>query len=332
MEPAEHRDAEGPRLADAAVAAGLEIPALSETTQEKLRAVLPAAATVTNPVDMIASASPAHYQACLEILCDDPGLDALLVIFIPPLATPTREVSQVMSDVLAARPNLQKSVAAVFFDPYSPVVSIPVSEQKADARPRRFVPVYDFPESAVAALAAAARYGTWRAAPTGSIAEIKVDRDATQQIASRYTKGGWMERADIAAFLRTAGINLASMEAGTAGVEVLAGITHDPIFGPLVAFGSGGHLTDLLDDVVFRVLPLTDRDAAEMIQSTRAYRLLKGYRGSAEADIAAVEKLLLQLGALAEALPQIAEIDLNPVIVHPAGEGVTLIDARIRLA
>lgn len=116
------------------------------------------------------------------------------------------------------------------------------------------------------------------------------------------------------------------------GVEVLAGITHDPVFGPLVAFGSGGFLVELLDDVVFRVLPLTDRDATEMIVSTRAHRMLKGYRGSAEADTPAVEDLLVRLGALTEAVPQIAEIDLNPVIVHPRGKGLTMIDARVRLS
>ena len=387
---------------DAAIAAGLEIPPLSETTQARLREVLPAAATVTNPVDTIASASPAHYRACLEILCDDPDLDSLLVIFIPPLATPTREVAQVMSDVLAARPNLQKTVAAVFFDPYSTTIKVPVSEPKS-ARPIRSVPVYDFPESAAVALAAAAHYGLWRAASTGSIADIKIDRDAAQAIVARYDSGGWLNQTDVTALLGAAGIkiitpkivrsadealaaaaelaspvalkihepavlhksdiggvllNIAPAEAAAGfnqltrqlaahnvalesaslmpmakpGVEVLAGITHDPVFGPLVAFGSGGFLVELLDDVVFRVLPLTDRDASEMIRSTRAHRLLTGYRGSAEADIPAIEDLLLRLGALAEAVPQIAEIDLNPVIVHPRGEGLTMIDARVRLS
>ncbi len=387
---------------DAAVAAGLEIPQLSEATQGRLREVLPAAATVTNPVDLIASASPAQYRACLEILCDDPDLDSLLVIFIPPLATPTREVAEVMSDVLAARPNLQKTVAAVFFDPYSPTIKVPVSEPKG-AKANRSVPVYNFPESAAVALAAAAKYGLWRSMPTGSIADIKVDRDVTQAIIASYTDGGWLSQTDVAALLGAAGIqivapkivrsaeeafavasaigsavalkihepavlhksdvggvllNVAPADAAAGfnqlaeqlaahnikleaaslmpmakpGVEVLAGITHDPLFGPLVAFGSGGFLVELLDDVVFRVLPLTDRDATEMILSTRAHRMLKGYRGSAEADITAVEDLLLRLGALAEAVPQIAEIDLNPVIVHPRGEGLTMIDARIRLS
>jgi acetate---CoA ligase (ADP-forming) len=388
---------------DAAVAAGLEIPVLSEATQARLRAALPAAASVTNPVDVIASGGPAQYQACLEILCDDPDLDALLVIFIPPLATPTREVAQVMSDVLAARPNLDKTVAAVFFDPYSPAISVPVSEKKGAARSNRFVPIYDFPEGAVTALAAAVRYGTWRSMPTGSIADIKVDRDAVQRIVAEHPDGGWLSQTEVADFFAAAGIhvtpatvvrspeeaaaaareiglpvalkvlqpevlhksdvggvvlNITSADAAQAyqqlaeqlaahnirleaaqvmpmakaGVEVLAGVTNDPVFGPLVAFGSGGYLVELLDDVVFRVLPLTDRDASEMIRSTRTHRLLTGYRGSAEADIAAIEDLLLRLGALAEAVPQIAEVDLNPVIVHPKGEGMTLIDARVRLS
>lgn len=387
---------------DAAVAAGLEIPQLSEATQAKLREVLPAAATVTNPVDLIASGTPAQYQACLEILCDDPDLDSLLVIFIPPLATPTREVAEVMSDVLAARPDMQKTVAAVFFDPYAPTIKVPVSEPKG-AKTNRSVPVYNFPESAAVALAAAAKYGLWRSTPTGSIADIKVDRDATQAIIANYADGGWLSQTDVAALLDAAGIqivapkivrsaeeafalasaigssialkihepavlhksdvggvllNIAPADAAAGykqlaeqlamhnitleaaslmpmakpGVEVLAGITHDPLFGPLVAFGSGGFLVELLDDVVFRVLPLTDRDASEMIRSTRAHKMLQGYRGAPEADIPAVEDLLLRLGALAEAVPQIAEIDLNPVIVHPRGEGLTMIDARIRLS
>jgi acyl-CoA synthetase (NDP forming) len=86
----------------------------------------------------------------------------------------------------------------------------------------------------------------------------------------------------------------------------------------------------LLDDVAFRVLPLTDRDAAEMVAATRVFRLLRGYRGSAACDIAAVERLLLQLGALAEAVPRIAEVDLNPAIVHAGG--LSVVDARVRLS
>jgi acetyltransferase len=116
------------------------------------------------------------------------------------------------------------------------------------------------------------------------------------------------------------------------GTEVIAGVTNDPVFGPLVAFGLGGYLVELLDDVSFRLLPLTDRDAASMIQGTRAGRLLEGYRGAPRSDIAAVEEILLRLAALAESEPRILEIDLNPVIVHNQGEGVAIVDARVRIA
>src|SRR5262249_29230518 len=156
----------------------------------------------------IAGSGPREYQACLEILCDDPEIDALLVIFIPPLATPTREVAQVLSDVLAARPNLQRPVAAVFFDPYSSVISVPVSELKDDARPKRSIPVYTFPEAAVAALAAAVRYGTWRESPTGNIIEIPIDREQIEQVVSSNQNGDWLAGEDVARLLGAAGINV----------------------------------------------------------------------------------------------------------------------------
>src|SRR5262249_29725768 len=99
------------------------------------------------------------------------------------------------------------------------------------------------------------------------------------------------------------GLNLASASVSPMarpGTEVIAGITNDPVFGPLVGFGLGGFLVELLEDVSFRLLPLTDRDAASMIQITRAGRLLEAYRGAPRQDIPAVEDLLLRLGALAE--------------------------------
>jgi acetyl coenzyme A synthetase (ADP forming)-like protein len=392
-------NAGGPAImaVDAAEAAGLEVPKLSEATQARLRAALPRAASVTNPVDMIASAGPAEYRACLEAMLDEPGLDALLVIFIPPLATPSTEVAKVLSETLSNREPFRGPIAAVFPDAQSDLVTIPAGE--------RVVPAYDFPEGAVAALKAAARYGTWRATPAGHRVPIDIDRDALDLVLAENPAGhaGWISQTDVARLLGAAGIAVAPSrlahspeEAAVAaaaferpvaikvaepailhksdvggvllnveqdkaaaaytrlaerlsahgvalaaasvtpmvprGVEVIAGITNDPVFGPLVAFGSGGVLVELLDDVVFRVLPMTDRDAATMIRETRAYRLLQGFRGSAPADVEALERLLLALGALAEAAPRIAEVDLNPVVVHQEGAGVSLIDARVRLS
>jgi len=115
------------------------------------------------------------------------------------------------------------------------------------------------------------------------------------------------------------------------GVEVMSGVTHDPLFGPLVAFGLGGVLVEVMADVCFRVAPLSDRDVAEMVRGVRGFRLLEGYRGHAPADVAAIEETLLRVSRLAEEVPEIGEIDLNPIFAFPPGKGCMVADARIRV-
>jgi acyl-CoA synthetase (NDP forming) len=104
---------------------------------------------------------------------------------------------------------------------------------------------------------------------------------------------------------------------------------HDRLFGPVVACAIGGTQTELLKDVSVRITPLTDVDAAQMVRSLATYPLLDGYRGAPPLDVAALEDVLLRVGALVEAHPEIAEMDLNPVIVLP--RGAVIVDARIRV-
>jgi acyl-CoA synthetase (NDP forming)/L-amino acid N-acyltransferase YncA len=114
------------------------------------------------------------------------------------------------------------------------------------------------------------------------------------------------------------------------GVELVAGISHDPLFGSVLMCGLGGVLTDLLGDRALRLLPVTDVDAARMWRDLRGARLLTGYRGSTPADTGAVEHLLMRLGRLAEDLPEVAELDCNPVIVHTSG--LLAVDVKMRVA
>lgn len=116
------------------------------------------------------------------------------------------------------------------------------------------------------------------------------------------------------------------------GVECLVGVMADPLFGPLIAFGLGGVLAEAMGDVAFRLHPLTDLDADELIASVKAARLLQGYRGQPASDIAALRELLLRLSRLVEDVPEVAELDLNPVMVRAAGQGALALDARMRLA
>jgi acyl-CoA synthetase (NDP forming) len=115
------------------------------------------------------------------------------------------------------------------------------------------------------------------------------------------------------------------------GVEVMVGVTTDPLFGPLIAFGLGGVHVEILADVRFRVTPLTDRDASEMIREIRGFRLLEGYRGHQPADVAALEEVLLRVSLLVEEAPEITEVDLNPIFALLPGQGCQIVDARIRV-
>ena len=113
------------------------------------------------------------------------------------------------------------------------------------------------------------------------------------------------------------------------GVEVITGMTMDAQFGPVLMFGLGGVLVEVLKDVAFRVVPIAKRDAAQMIREIQGFPLLEGYRGQEPADVGALEELLLKLSDFIEAHPDVAELDLNPVFAYP--HGAVAVDARIVL-
>ena len=113
------------------------------------------------------------------------------------------------------------------------------------------------------------------------------------------------------------------------GIEVIVGVTQDPSFGPLIMFGLGGIYTELLNDVAFRLHPLAELDAKELISSIKMARLFEGYRDALPSDTEALQDLLIRLSALVEDIPQIAELDFNPVKVMPREEGYWIVDARI---
>lgn len=115
----------------------------------------------------------------------------------------------------------------------------------------------------------------------------------------------------------------------TTGVEIFVGMHRDSVFGPVLAFGLGGVHVEILSDVVFRVAPLTERDAREMVRSIRGFRLLQGYRGARPADVAAVEALLLRASEFSLANPWLKSFDFNPVLALAEGKGCLVLDARL---
>jgi acetate---CoA ligase (ADP-forming) len=113
------------------------------------------------------------------------------------------------------------------------------------------------------------------------------------------------------------------------GVEMLVGVAHDPLFGPVVAVGAGGTTVELLRDIAVRVTPIADLDAEEMVRSLATFPLLDGFRGAPKADVASLEETVLRVSVLADNQPAIVEMDCNPVIVGPAGS--VIVDARVRV-
>ena len=390
-------NAGGPAIlcADACEANGLVVPALPAEVRTELAAFLPAAASTGNPVDMIASAGAEAYSKAIATLAACPELDALIVIFAPPVVTRAPEVIRAIHR--AAR-DLPRPM---------PLLSVFMSKQSTprivNAEGAR-VPHYPFPEEAARALSLAAQYGAWRAIPEEPVATPDgIDRDrAAGVIATALAEGGgWMnprgmgellacygipmvetnlvdspqaagreakrlggaialkaiapgllhksdagavrlnlegERAvqraaaDMAARLKESGHQVAGYEVQpivAKGVEMLVGVVQDQHFGPVLACGAGGAATELLKDVAVRITPITPGEAGRMVRALKTFPLLDGYRGAPRADVGALEDVLMRASALVEAHSEVAEMDLNPLIVHPAG--AIAVDARIRL-
>jgi acetate---CoA ligase (ADP-forming) len=168
-----------------------------------------------------------------------------------------------------------------------------------------------------------------RAIPHKSdIGGVRVNLTSDQAVRRAFT--------DIMAAARTIatdgqieGVLVQSMVSG--GVETIIGVADDPVFGPVVAFGLGGIHVEVLGDVRFRIAPLTDADADALVQEIRGLPLLQGYRGHPAADLHALRDVLLRVSRLAIEVPEIAELDLNPVIALAPGLGCRIVDARVRV-
>ena len=115
-----------------------------------------------------------------------------------------------------------------------------------------------------------------------------------------------------------------------AGTEVIVGVSQDPQFGPVLMFGLGGVLVEVLKDVAFRIIPIEKRDAHQMIREIKGFPLLEGYRGQPPADLEALENLLLLVSSFVEQHPEVSELDLNPVFAY--ADGAMAVDARIVLS
>ncbi len=369
--------------ADACEAAGLELPVLSQPTRRALDTVMPPEGSTANPVDILGSANAKSFADVLPIVLADPGVDAVIALFVPTVGIDEDEVGGAISR--AATDAGDKTVLCAF-----------LSSKGAPATLRSVAPVpsFSYPEAAARALGRAAERGDWLRRPAGTLPELDVDQATAEAVvleALSRTHDAWLEPAQARRLLQAYGLPLvaervvdsveAAVEAAedlgypvvvksavpgahktdsgsvalnladagevrvaaerigapllvqplvTGGAELLAGAVQDPVFGPLVAFGPGGVLAELIGQAQFRLAPLTDVDARELVRTGKAGRLVAGFRGKPPADEDALADLMLRLSRLADDLPEVAELDLNPVLA--LGNGCVAVDARVRVA
>ena len=307
--------------ADACGDAGLQVATLAEDTQRALRDLLPNVAAVAGPVNTTAAVAPGVFRRCLELIGADPAVDAVLVL------TATTATSDLVPEVRA--PRLPVPIAVAVLDQVEAVRLLPGQEQGSAA-----VPAYAYPESAARALGHAARYGTWRATPPGNVPDLDgVNRDRARELAdsflAEHAKGGWLPPDQVTELLSCYGIRLQGAIVPpviTGGVAVKINVLEEQVFGPLVLFGLAEAAADTLADRAARLAPLTESDADQMIRSAPA---LLGRQGAPAADIGALKDVLLRVSQLAEDLPQVAELELSPVVARP--DGAVAISGLVRI-
>ena len=328
----------GMLVADACDDHGLQVAALSKPGQRRLRGLLPPGAAVGGPVDTTAAAGVDAFKAALEEVAADDGVDAVLAVIVP---TAIADLTQALR---AAR--VTKPLVAVLLDQPEAVRMLQRSGDgpaPADGEtPRgtggpRVIPAYAYSAGAARALAHAAGYHAWRQTQQDAVPALDGVRttDARALVSAflmTIPEGGWLPAATVTDLLSCYRIPPApaGLADSAGGVEVLVRVAQEPVFGPLVIFGLGGVATEVFGDHVARLTPLTNADAAAMIHGVRAAPLLFGHRGTPPVDTTALADVLLRVSRLADDIPELAELDLNPVIAR--ADGVQAVDARIRIS
>ena len=382
---------------DAVCEYGMQMAQLSDETKAKLRSFLPAAASVKNPVDMIASAPLEHYRQTLETLLADENVDMIMAIYLPFLGLKDIDVAKALMEIKAQNP--EKPIVGVF------MTNNEFFKQLADMDVN--MPFFMYAEEAVDGMNRLNQQRLWVEKPIGEEVRFDVDQARARAIMAEAVAEGrdqlsTRESIDVleaygvrvcqAGFARTEDeavaiadrigypivmkmtskttshktdvgcvrVNIGSADAlraqyqdlvakleerglleGLEGViiqemvkgsrEMVCGIATDPQYGPQLMFGLGGVFIEVMKDVTFRIAPITDVDAHEMVRSVKAYKLLQGARGTTPAQIDQIESTLLRLSQLVSDFTFIDELDINPLIISEKNGEAIAVDGRIKV-
>jgi len=384
---------------DAAEAAGLRLTSFTAEETDRLRAKLPRAASVYNPIDVLGDANAERYKAVLEICATIENVTGIIILMSPQAVTEFKETTDVIIDFYASYPNLPVVVSYMGG----------LSKKESTERLRQHgIPCFSFPQSAVQAMSAIKKYSELKSRKSGTYKQFEVDRNVVDkifskvigdnrlvlleseavQIAKAYglsapetrlaktpdeaiefaNKMGYpvvlkvsspeiLHKSDLGGiifnitkpdevrssfntiynrifkrlpYVKLYGITVQKM-IQKKGKEIIIGANRDPQFGHLIMCGFGGIYVNFLEDVAFRLNPISRTEALEMLSETKVYKLLRGVRGEPPSDIQKLIEAILRISQLITDHPLINELDINPILVYPENEGVKILDMKITL-
>ncbi len=379
---------------DELVEAGLEIPPLSKETEDFLKGKLHPAASISNPIDVLATANAEHFRASIDALMNDNNIDSILINFVTPFFVDTDSIAKQIAEV--NQHSTKPIICNLMTDKRQWTSTLSILREAG-------VPCYSFPETAAHALSKMVEYHELINRDPGTIKKFddvdkeKVDKiikdakssgaeflpaDITYELLSAYgiKASPWkvvknsseaveaakeigfpvvvkVESKDVVHKSDAGGIALnlkTESEVNSAvediqtkfasknprfliqkfvpgGKEIIMGAKSVENLGHVVMFGLGGIYVDVLKDVSFKINPISDREAFEMIHSIKGYPLLEGVRGELEVDIDGLIESLQRLSQLLADAPSIKELDLNPFMAFEKGKKGMVVDARIKI-
>ncbi len=312
----------GVLAADSCTDLGLTVHHPAGETAARLRALIPAGGSVSGPVDTGATVSADTFRLVLETLGRDEHVHAVIALALRTGAT---------GDLLAAIAEADIGV------PLAVVVLNQPEVVRLVEGLRGQVPAYAYPEVAARALSRAVRYAEWRAAPRRTVptfgdVEPARAREVVQRFLGEHPDGGWLAPDEVTGLLGDYRIPLVPEAAARTrdATEMVIAVREEEMFGSLVVLGLGSGGAWVPSDRAASLAPLTEADADTLVGSVRSAGLPHGRLDPSSAGAAALRDLLLRVSRLADDLPEVAELDLYPVIAGPSGAMAA--DARVRVA
>ncbi|MEO6955482.1 MAG: GNAT family N-acetyltransferase [Antricoccus sp.] len=271
------------------------------------------------PVDIGPVGSVEVFEEAVRNALEDKDVDAVVAVFVPPVVTDEAPYAEALG-------RLSLSVDKPIVTTFQGLSGVPAGLRRVGDRGevmRGSVPSYPTPERAVLALARAVTYYRWRTSPIGVLPQFDDnDREAARAVVQKILReqpdGRALSPQECRDVLGAYQIAPNRKDPGDDGVPIAVGLVDDPSFGLLARFSLSGLASELFDDVAYRALPLTDTDIEALVRTPRAFPLLRGYRGALPVDLESIYELIGRLSVLAEDIPQIRSLILDPVIATSA--------------